>query len=195
MLSMARSHGKQRIAVILEHVGDLRLADGLPVVKHSTGVDRHEAGNHVDQGALAATIGAEDGNEFRHRQFEAKIVVNHAVAEILRQPANGDERLPVGGGSHAACPALPGRALPLPVLPRIQGERLPCSGPRDRKSCASALEVRELQYLFTHVDRRFEDTFVDEDIDECLIGIHIDFVQVMERTQIGLGEKPKLLRP
>src|ERR1700678_1503245 len=54
---------KQRLAVVLEHVAECDVADRLAVEQHLAGVHRNQAGDHVDQRALAAAVGAEHGDK------------------------------------------------------------------------------------------------------------------------------------
>src|SRR6266852_8140205 len=86
--------GKQRLTVILEDVRGPRLADALAVVKNFASVHRHQAGDHVDECALAAPVRTEDRNEMSERQINSKIVVNRSVVEALPQAADCHQGLP-----------------------------------------------------------------------------------------------------
>ena len=90
--------GKQRVAVVLEHVGQPRLLDGLAVEQDLAGIERHQAGDHVDQRALAAAVRPEDRDELALRQIEVELVVDDGVVERLAQAANGDDGTPRGHG-------------------------------------------------------------------------------------------------
>ena len=87
--------GEQRIAVVLEYIGEPRLLDGLAVEQDLTGVHGHQAGDHIDQRALAAAIRSENRSEFALRQIEIKLIVYDRGVEGLLQPADGDEGLAV----------------------------------------------------------------------------------------------------
>src|SRR3954447_17669054 len=90
--------GEQRVAVVLEHVGQPGLLDGLAVEQDLTGIDRYQAGYHVDQRALATTVRPEDRDELALRQIEVELVVADGVVERLAQAANGDDGTPRGRG-------------------------------------------------------------------------------------------------
>ena len=84
---------KQRLAIILEHVAELDVAQRLAVEQDFAGIGRDEPGDHVDQRALAAAVRAEHRDELAARDIEVEAVVDHSVDEVLGQAADGD----VGG--------------------------------------------------------------------------------------------------
>jgi hypothetical protein len=90
------------IAVVLEHVADLGLGQALAVEQDLAGVERDQPGDHVDQRALAAAVGAEHGNDLVLRDVEIEVFVQRPAGEVLRQAADGD----VGAGRAGATCAL-----------------------------------------------------------------------------------------
>src|SRR5262249_32876648 len=85
--------GEQRLAVILEYVAELDVAQGFSVEQDFAGVGRDQAGDHVDQRALAAAVWAEDRHQLPTGDVEVEAVVDDGVGEMLGQAADGD----VGG--------------------------------------------------------------------------------------------------
>jgi len=103
---------KQRFPIILEDIGDARVPDCLPIIEDVTGVHRHQTGDHVDEGALAAAVGAEERDEFSERKVDREIFIDHGPLEPLAQAANRQQRLTLPGlrnglrhrrETHAAC--------------------------------------------------------------------------------------------
>jgi hypothetical protein len=90
--------GKQRLAVVLEHVAELDLVDGLAIEQDPPGIDRDEPGDHVDERALAAAVGPENRDQLAPRDVEIEIVVDHRLVEALAQAADGDVRPRRNGG-------------------------------------------------------------------------------------------------
>ena len=122
--------GKQRVAVVLEHVGQPRLLDGLAVEQDLAGIERHQAGDHVDQRALAATVRPEDRDELALRQIEVELVVDDGVVERLAQAANGDDGTPRGHG-------IPGGRRGREVR-AADGDQLSCSSRHGTRPLALA---------------------------------------------------------
>ncbi len=68
--------GKQRLAIVLEHVAELDLAQRLAVEQDFAGIDRDQPGDHVDQRALAAAVRPEHRDELAARNVEIEVVVD-----------------------------------------------------------------------------------------------------------------------
>jgi hypothetical protein len=84
--------GKQRLAIVLENVAKIDVRKPSSVEQDLPGVGGHEAGNHIDQRALAAAVRAEHRDQFAARDVEIEIVVDDGLVEALGQAANGDVR-------------------------------------------------------------------------------------------------------
>src|SRR5262249_11469881 len=85
--------GEQRLAIVLEYVAELDVAKGFSVEQDFAAVGRDQAGDHVDQRALAAAVWAEDRHQLPTGDVEVEAVVDDGVGEMLGQAADGD----VGG--------------------------------------------------------------------------------------------------
>ena len=82
--------GEQRLAIILEYVAELDVAKGLAVEQDFPGVGGDQAGDHVDQRTLPATVRSEYRYELSARDVEVEAVVDDGVGETLGQAADGD---------------------------------------------------------------------------------------------------------
>jgi hypothetical protein len=78
--------------VVLEHVAELEAGERLAVEQDLAGIDREQPRDHVDQGALAAAIGAEHRHQLAARNIEIEIVVDNGVGKPFGEAANGDMR-------------------------------------------------------------------------------------------------------
>src|SRR5262249_25826412 len=83
---------KQRLAIVLEDVAELGLAQRLAAEKNLAGIAGDETGNQVDQRALAATVRAEHRDEFSARDVQVEPIVNDGIIETLAETADGDMR-------------------------------------------------------------------------------------------------------
>ena len=84
--------GKQRLAVVLEHVAEFDLPQPHAVEQDLAGVERDQPRDHVDQGALAAAVRPEHRDHLAARNVEIEVVVDDGLAEALAQAPDGDVR-------------------------------------------------------------------------------------------------------
>ena len=80
--------GKQRLAVVLEHVAELDLRQQHAVEQDLAGIDRDQPGDHVDQRALAAAVRPEHRDQLAARNVEVELVVDDGLVEALAQAAD-----------------------------------------------------------------------------------------------------------
>ena len=106
--------GKQRLAIVLEHVAELDVRERLAVEQDLARIGRNEPGDHVDQRALAAAVGPEHRDQFAARNVEIEVVVDDRLVETLAQAADGDVRrlpAPRRGAVAGTLAAMAGGAL------------------------------------------------------------------------------------
>ena len=86
-----RAHPREhRLAVVLEHVADLGLGERLAVEQDLAGVDRDQAGDHVDERRLAAAVGPEHRHDPVLGDVEVEVLVQRPAGEVLGEAADRD---------------------------------------------------------------------------------------------------------
>src|SRR3546814_4559011 len=111
--------GEQGLAVVLERIADPRLVDGLAIEQHVAPVERDQAGDHVDDGALAAAVRAEHRDHLAARQVEVEILVDDRAVELLGEAAHRA----MGAGRKPAIVRLAGRGHDRSILHPYRGTR------------------------------------------------------------------------
>jgi hypothetical protein len=80
--------GKQRLAIILEHIAEIGVRSLSTVEQDLPGVGGNEARDHVDQRALAAAVRSEHRDQFAARNVEIEIVVDDGLVETFAHAAD-----------------------------------------------------------------------------------------------------------
>src|ERR1700683_615336 len=84
--------GEQSLAVVLKHIAELDFIEPHAVEQDLPGVGLDQAGNHVDERALAAAVRPEHRDQFAARNIEIEVVVYDGAVKTLAQAADGDVR-------------------------------------------------------------------------------------------------------
>ena len=143
---------EQRLAVVLEHIAELDVAQRLAVEQDFAGIERDQARDHVDQRALAAAVRPEHRDELAARDVEIEAVIDDGVVEALAKPADGDV--------SAACSSPRGQCSRLTVAVAARGPM--SASHRQGASGSEGLQI------FGNVDLLLQRAGLNRKVDEFL---------------------------